>query len=100
VAKPVFESLEDLAPKDLRELSDRKEEARSRFDPALPVQTQPSPSGDAVDVGVRLEELIPRVEHRDDARSSPEVASADLDQGRCGRVEEERWRAAVTGTEG
>jgi hypothetical protein len=41
-----------------------------------------------VDVGVRLEELIPRVEHRDDARSSPEVASANLDQGRRRSPEE------------
>ena len=40
-------------------------------------------------MGVRLEELIPRVEHRDESRSGPEVASADLDTSRRRRAEEE-----------
>ena len=34
-------------------------------------------------------ELIPRVEHRDEARSGSEVSSADLDHGRCCGIEEE-----------
>ena len=85
----MLEGLENLASKDPRELPDRQEESGFRADPALAVPAEASPGGDAVDVRVVLEELVPRVEHRDDARGRSEVAPADIDQRcRCG-VEEE-----------
>ena len=84
-----LESLEQLAPEDRGELPDREEEVRPRRDPALAVETQASPAGDAVDVGVMLEDLVPGVEHGDDARGGPEVSAAHLDQGRACGFEEQ-----------
>ena len=83
----VLEGFEDLSSKHFREFPHGQKEARPGRDPARPVQTQTTSGDDDVDVRVKPEELIPGVEHGDEAGCGPEVLSAHLDHGLRGGLE-------------
>jgi hypothetical protein len=89
-----LEGLEQLAPKHLGQPQNRQEVGRPGGDPARPVQAQTSSGGDAVDVRVVLELLIPGVELGDQAGRGPEIGPAHVDQGPGCGLEQQRMSGA------
>lgn len=89
-----LEGLQQLAPKHLGQPQDREEVGRPGGDPARPVQAQTSSGGDAVDVRVVLELLIPSVEQGDEAGRGPEIGPAHVDQGPRRGLEQQRMSCA------
>ena len=87
-----LEGLKELPPKHLGQPQDRQEVGRLGGDPALAVQAQASSGGDAVDVRVMLELLIPGVELGNEAGGGPEIAPAHVDHGLCRGFEQQRVR--------
>src|SRR5665213_873892 len=79
-----LQSGDELAAKDAAEHLDRQEETVSRRDPACVVGGEAASGGDAVDMGMMLEPLVPGVEHAEESDLRAEVAgiAGDLKQGR------------------
>ena len=85
------QSGDELAAKDAAEHLDRQEEAVARRDPMGVVGSEASGGGDAVDVGMMLESLVPGMEHAEETDLRAEVAGivSDLKQGRGTGLEEQ-----------
>jgi hypothetical protein len=85
------EQREQFAAEDAAEDADRQEKPRPAGDPSRGVGGDPAAGGDAVDMGVMLEVLVPGVEDGEEADLGPEVVGAggDLLQGLRGGAEEQ-----------
>ena len=86
-----LQSGDKLAAKDTAEHLHWQEERRTRRDPAQVVGCEAAGCGHAVDVGMKLEPLVPGMEHAEEADLRAEVAgiASDLQQG-CGAGLEEQ----------
>jgi hypothetical protein len=82
---------DELAAKDAAEHLDRQEETVARRDPAGVVGSEASGSSHAVDVWMKLQALIPTMEHAEEADLRAQVAgiASDLEQGRGTGLEEQ-----------
>ena len=69
---------DELAPKDLPQHGNREEEARPRVDPLGAIRRQAASRHDAVDVGMVLQPLAPRVEDHQPANVGHPGASDSL----------------------
>ena len=81
----------EFAAKDLPQHRHRQEEGRARMDPARAIGGQPAGRHDAMDVGMMLQPLPPRVQDHQPADGGPEAlrVGGDLEQrGRGGAKEE------------
>jgi hypothetical protein len=78
-----LQSGDELAAKDPAEHLHRQEETVARRDPTGVVGSEAASGGHAVDMGMKLEPLVPGMEHAEEADLSAQVAgiASDLQQG-------------------
>src|SRR6267378_7997391 len=78
-----LESGDKLAAEDTSEHFDGKEEGSARGDPAGVVRSETAGDEHAVDMGMKLQSLIPGMEHAEEADLGAKVAriAGDLQQG-------------------
>jgi hypothetical protein len=83
MVKGSLQSVVELATKDATECLDREEESVAGWDPAQVVGSEASRGGDAVDMGMSLEALVPGMEHAEEANLRAQVAgiASELQQG-------------------
>jgi hypothetical protein len=74
-----LESGDELAAKDSAEHLDRQEEPVARRDPMGVVGSKAASSGNAVDMGMMLQPLVPGMEHAEEADLRAEVAGIASD---------------------
>ena len=81
---------DELAPKDLPQHGNREEETRPRVDPLGAIRRQAASRDDAVDVGMVLQPLAPRVEDHQPANGATQALRipGDLEQGVGGRLKQ------------
>jgi len=91
LAEGGLQSGDELAAKDAAEHLDREEEPVARRDPAHVIRSEAARGGHAVDVGMKLEPLVPGMEHAEEADLRAEVAgiASDLQQGGGTGLEEQ-----------
>ena len=89
--KGVPQAGDELAPKDFAEHGNRQKETRPRVDPPGAVRRQAARWHDAVDVGMVLQPLAPRVEHHQPANVATQALriARDLAQGLGGRLKQQ-----------
>jgi hypothetical protein len=91
VAKRVSKAGDHLAAKEFPQDQDREEETRASMDPPGAVRRQAAHRHDAVDVGMVLQPLAPRVEHHQSANRAAQALgiSRDLEQGLGGCLKQQ-----------
>jgi hypothetical protein len=70
-----FKSGDELAPKHTAQYSDGQEEAWMRSNPAGVITGESAGGNDTVDMGMKLEFLIPGVEHAEEADVGSEMGA-------------------------
>ena len=80
-----LESGDELAAKDTSEHLDREEEVRTGLKPAGVIERESAGGDDTVDMRMKLEFLIPGVEHAEEADLCPEMSgvASDLEKSFC-----------------
>src|SRR5208282_2209264 len=78
-----LESGDKLAAEDTTEHFDGKEEGSARGDPAGVVRSETAGGQHAVDMGMKLQSLVPSMEHAEEADLGSKVATAGDLQQRC-----------------
>ena len=78
-----LESGDELAAEDTAEHFDGKEEGAARGDPAGVIRSETAGGKHAVDMGMKLQSLVPGMEHAEEADLGAEMAgiASDLQQG-------------------
>ena len=71
--KSLLQTLQKLTPDNLREGPDREEEAVSGCDPSLAIRTEPPARYHQVQMGVKVEVLIPGVQDCREAQLGPQA---------------------------
>ena len=89
--KGVAKSLDELAAEDTAEHADGQEEGTPGGDPACVVRRKAAGGKYAVDVGMKLQALIPAMEHAEEADLGTEMpwVTSDFKQSLCAGVEEQ-----------
>jgi len=84
-------SVDELAAEYAAENANGQEEGASRGDPVGMIRRQTAGGNDAVDMRMKLQALIPAMEHAEEADLCAEVSriASDLKQGLCARVKEQ-----------
>jgi hypothetical protein len=87
----VAESGDELAPEDTAEHVDGQEERSPGRDPSGVIRSEATGGKYAVDMGMKLQALIPAVQHAEEADLGSKMAgiSGDLQQGLCAGVKEQ-----------
>jgi hypothetical protein len=87
----VAKSSDELAAEDAAEYADGKEEGTPCGDPARMVRSDAACGQYAVDVGMKLQALIPAMEHAEETDLSSKMLgiASDLQQSLCTGVEEQ-----------
>jgi len=87
----VAKSFDELAAEDAAEHADGKEEGAAGGDPAGVIRREAAGGNDAVDVRMKLQALIPAVEHAEEADLGAEMPgiAGDFQQGLGARVKEQ-----------
>jgi len=80
-----FETSDELAEKHAPEYLDGEEEARAGSNPASVIERESARRDDTVDMGMKLEFLVPGVEHTEEADLSPEMSgvASDFEKSFC-----------------
>ena len=91
LALKLLEFSEELAPEDTAENTDRQQEAWRRGDPPCSVEREAASRNHAVDMGMMLEVLPPRVQDAEEANVGSEVLriAGDLDRSSGAAAEEQ-----------
>jgi hypothetical protein len=74
-----LESGDELAAKHTSEYLDGEKEARAGSNPAGVIERKPASGDDTVDMGMKLELLVPGVEHTEEADLGPEMSGIASD---------------------
>ena len=87
----VAQSFDELAAEDAAEHADGQEEGAARCDPSCVIWIEASGGNDAVDMGMKLQALIPTMEHAEETDLGAKMAwiASDFKQGLGARVEEQ-----------
>ncbi len=80
-----LKSGDELAAKHTSEYLDGEEEVRTGSDTASVIEGEPTGRDDTVDMGMKLELLVPGVEHAEEADLGPEMSgvASDLEKSFC-----------------
>src|SRR5436853_3673308 len=80
-----LESGDELAAKDTSEHLDREEEVRTGLKPAGVIERESTGGNNAVDMGMKLELLVPGVKHAEEADFGPEMSgvTSDFEKSFC-----------------
>jgi hypothetical protein len=83
--KSRLETGDELAAKHTSEYLDGEKEARARSNPAGVIEREPAGGDNTVDMGIKLELLVPGVEHAEEADLGPEMSgvASDLEKSFC-----------------
>src|SRR5207245_10119221 len=83
--KSRLETDDELAAKHAPEYLDREKEARARSNPASVIERESAGGDDAVDMGMKLEFLVPGMQHAEEADLGPEMSgiTSHFQEGFC-----------------